>query len=256
MMKIRICITAAIAVAFSGMGLSFAQDEADVLDLRPIEIDVCSYSDGQDQDDYDNVMARMVKWMEDNDSEPYAAWRLNKLYAGDQDFDFVYLGAWSSGTSMGKDVAQYASSAGDIIEAINNVVECAGLSMFTSLNVKESDGDGTGSFVLTVSDCNVADGHRTGDAIRALVEYGEYRDATGSPGGMWIWFPTLGNGEEDFDFKLASSYRSVEALGDAFQWNMDNQAYIERRELFTGLLSCNVPRGYIGDTIVNTLPTD
>ena len=97
---------------------------------------------------------------------------------------------------------------------------------------------------------------RIRDAIGALTEYGEYRNATGSPGGMWVWFPSYGNCDEDYDFKLANSYASVEAFGSNFQWNRDNQAYLKRSELFNGLLDCNVARSYTGTTLVNTLPTN
>ncbi len=57
-----------------------------------------------------------------------------------------------------------------------------------------------------------------------------------------------------FDFKLASSYASIEAFGNNFQWNRDQQAYLKRGELFNGLLDCDVARSYTGSTIVNTLP--
>jgi hypothetical protein len=71
---------------------------------------------------------------------------------------------------------------------------------------------------------------------------------------MWVWFPSYGNGDEDFDFKLANSYASIEAFGNNFQWNRDQQAYLKRGELFNGLLDCDVARSYTGSTIVNTLP--
>jgi len=256
MRKILIGFFSTIVIALSGGITSFAQDGADVPDLTPIEIMLCTYRDGMDSDDHDNAMDEMKEWMEENGTEPYAAWRLNPFYAGNQEFDFVYLGAWSNGSSMGRDITQYGGTAGDAIEAANEVADCGIQSMYTSLNVKEPDGDGTGNFVLTVTDCSTADGRSTRDAIDALVEYGEYRDASGSPGGTWVWFPTYSDGSEDFDFKVANSYSSIEAFGNNFQWNRDNQAYIKRLELFSGLLGCNVARSYIGNTIVNTIPSD
>ena len=255
MRKILLTIFASIVVTLSGIGLSFAQDDSGVPDLTPIELQLCSYRAGQDQADYDKAVDKMSQWMDANDAEPYAAWRLQSLFTGTRTgFDFIYIGAWTSGTSMGKDMTQYFATAGDAIAAANKAADCGNSQMYTSLNVKESDGDGRGEFVLTVSDCNVADGRTTRDAIGALREYGAYRDATGSPGGMWAWFPTYGDGDADFNFKLASSYSSLEAFGNYFQWNRDTQGYIKRSELFDGLLSCDVARAYTGDTLVNTLP--
>ena len=63
-------------------------------------------------------------------------------------------------------------------------------------------------------------------------------------------------GTADFNFKLASSYSSMEEFGKYFQWNRDMQGYLKRNELFGGLLDCNVARAYTGDTLVNTLTTE
>jgi hypothetical protein len=254
MRKILLTIGASLLVALSGVGLSFAQDGSDVPDLVPIEISVCSYKDRKDSDDLDKANAMMRKWMDENDAQPFASFQLDPFYAGDQEFDFVSIGVWANGTSMGKDIAQWRSDAGDAIAAFDDAVDCGGSTMFTSLNVMQPAADSLDSFVLTVTDCNVADGRSTRDAIGALREYGEYRNSTGSPGGMWVWFPTYGSGDEDFDFKMASSYASIEAFGNNFQWNRDNQAYLKRGDLFNGLLDCNVARSYTGSTIVNTLP--
>ena len=257
MKKILFTIFTSMVVTLSGVGSSFAQDDSDVPNLTPIELQLCNYHNGQDRADYDKAVGKMQQWMDDNDAEPYAAWRLQSFFTGARTgFDFIYLGAWASGTSMGKDIAQYRATAGDAIAAAEKAADCANSQMYTSLNVKESDGDGTGDFILTVTDCTVADGRTTANAIDALVEWGQYRDANGSPGGMWIWFPRYGDGDADFNFKLASSYSSMEEFGNYFQWNRDMQGYLKRNELFGGLLDCNVARAYTGDTLVNTLTTE
>jgi hypothetical protein len=154
MRKILLTTVVSFLVTLSGAGLSYAQDGSDVPNLVPIEISVCSYKDRKDSDDYDEAMGMMKKWMEDNDGEPFASFQLNPLYAGNQEFDFVSIGAWASGTSMGKDVAQWSSTAADEIAAIEDAVDCSGATMFTSLNVMQPPGDGSDSFVLIVTDRN------------------------------------------------------------------------------------------------------
>ena len=100
MKKVLLTIFTSIVVTLSGVGSSFAQDDSGVPDLTPIELQLCNYRDGQDQADYDKAVGLMTKWMDDNDAEPYAAWRLKSLYTGARTgFDFIYLGAWVSGTS-------------------------------------------------------------------------------------------------------------------------------------------------------------
>ncbi len=170
MRKILLTIVASLLLTLSGVGLSSAQDGSDVPNLVPIEVSVCSYNDRKDSDDYDKAAGMMKKWMEDNDSEPYASFQLNPLYAGNQEFDFVTIGVWTSGTSMGKDLAQWMSTAGDEIAALEDAVDCSGATMFTSLNVMQPPGDAPDSFVLTVRDCSVADGRSVRDALGAMIK--------------------------------------------------------------------------------------
>ncbi len=258
MRKILISSAAAIVVTFSGVTTSNAQDDGPP-NFVPLEMQVCNYRDGKGSDDFDAAMEKMVKWMEDNDSAPYAGWQINKwMTGGTQEFDFLFLSAWPDGATMGQDITQYVSTAGDALQAFNEVADCPATLLFGSLTVKtppENDGQ-TDGFVLTVSNCTVADGRKTGDAIAAVREYSAYRDANGSAGGTYLWFPVLGGGEEDFDFKLVNSFRSVEAYGNNYQWTVENAAYLKRNELAEGLLECDVARAYVGDTIVNTIASN
>lgn len=217
---------------------------------------VCIYNDDKDSDDLDDAMGEMVEWMQGNDSAPYAAWTLNKFFtAADREFDFLCLGAWPNGSTMGKDISHYLSSAGDAIVAYGDVADCPTSFLFASLNVKEppeTDGQGDG-FVVTMSDCRVAEGRKTADAIVAIREYGAYRDANGSPGGTYLWFPAYGGGAAEFDFKMVNTHASLEAFGDNYQWIVENAAYLKQGELLDGLVNCDVARAYAGDTVVNTI---
>jgi hypothetical protein len=255
MKKYLISIAVSIAISLSGISLSFAQDGGPP-NFVPVEMQVCNYRDGKDRDDLDKSLNEMTAWMADNDSEPYAGWIVEKwITGGTQEFDFLFLNAWPNGSTMGKDITEYGATAGDAIEAFNDVAECPATLLLGSLTVKEppegaSDAD---DFVLTITDCNVADGRKVQDAISAVREYSAYRDANGSVGGTYLWFPVLGGGDEEFNFKLVNSYASIQAYGDSYQWNIENASYMKRRELSEGLLDCNVARAYVGDTIINTM---
>jgi hypothetical protein len=201
-------------------------------------------------------MNAMTKWMSDNDSEPYAGWIIQKwITGGTQDFDFLFLNAWPNGSTMGKDITEYVATADAAMKAFNDVAECPATIFFGSLTVKSPPEGATSAddFVLTVTDCKVAEGRKTADAISAIREYGAYRDANGSVGGTYLWFPVLGGGDEDFNFKMVNSFANIQAYGDYFQWNVENASYAKRSELMDGLLSCNVARAYVGDTIINTI---
>jgi len=257
MRKILISIAAAVVVACSGISITFAQDNGPP-NFIPLEMQACNYEDGKDSDDLDDAMEEMVDWMEKEEGDPYAAWILSKVHTDpSREFDFLYLGAWPNGSTMGRDMAHYFATAGDAIAAYGEVADCGGSSLYASLMVKEppeSDGQGDG-FMVTMSDCTIADGRKTSDAIAAAREFGAYRDANGSPGGTYLWFPAYGvPADNPFDFKMVNTYASVEAFGNFYQWFVEHAAYTKRDELMDGLLECDVPRSYAGDTVVNTLP--
>ena len=131
--------------------------------------------------------------------------------------------------------------------------------MFASLNIKAApENAGDNDFVLTMSNCTVAEGRKTSDATAAMRAYGEYRDANGSPGGSWLWFPAYGGGasQDGFDFKLVNSHAGTEGFGNHYQWVVENAAYLKQGELMDGLVSCDVARAYAGDTIIDTMTQD
>jgi hypothetical protein len=257
MRKYLISIATGIAISLSGISLSFAQ-EGGPPNFVPLEMQVCNYRDGKDRDDLDKALNVMTEWMADNDSEPYAGYILEKWMAGGAlEFDFLFLNVWPNGSTMGKDITDYGATAGDAAKAFDSVADCPATLLFGSLNVKAAPAGASGDdFVLTISDCKVTHGRKTADAIRAIREYSAYRDANGSEGPTFLWFPVLGDGEADFNFKLVNGYPNVQGYGDSYQWNIENASYVKRNELSEGLLDCDVARSYIGDTIINTMTGD
>jgi hypothetical protein len=259
MRKLLIAVAAGTALTLSGVSLSFAQDDGPP-NFIPVEMQACNYKDGKDSSDFDDAMDEMVDWMEKEDGDPYAAWVLDKVYTDpDREFDFLYIGAWPNGSTMGRDMGHYFATAGDAIAAFSDAADCSGASLWATLQVKappESDGQGDG-FMVSMSDCKVAEGRRTSDAMAAVREFGAYRDANGSPGGTYIWFPVYGvAADAPLDFKVVNTFASVEAFGQNYQWFVENTAYTKQGELMDGLLDCDVPRAYSGDTVVNTLPRE
>lgn len=257
MKKLLVGATVAILVPIVGLGIATAQEEEGPPNFVPVELNACSYKDGKDQDDHDRALNLMTEWMEENDSEPYAAFRLFPAYAGDPEFDFVYFGVWPDGATMGRDLRDYAASAEDAIEAWTDAVDCNSV-MFASLQLRapEGGGDGDNDFMVSVSDCNVADGRSNSDAIDAIEEWGAHRDANGSPGGIWVWYPVHGDGDAEFDFKMLASHDDVVAFGNWWKFMVDTASYNVQNELYENLLECDVARLYNGETIINTWPDD
>ena len=138
------------------------------------------------------------------------------------------------------------------------MADCPANLLYASLTIKSPpEGDlSRDGVVITMSDCKVADGRKTSDAIAAARAYGDYRTANGSPGGTWLWFSVYGGGDGDFDFKMINSHTNYQALGNSYQWSVENASYLKSAELYEGLLDCDTARAYLADSVVNTFPTD
>lgn len=251
MKKLLLSTVAAACTLFLGTGITSAQDG--VPEIRPVEMWVCNYRDGKDQGDMDKAFEDFV---EATEGDAYAGYRLVPSYrAGDQSFDFIYLGVWESGSMMGRDLADYATKGGDADEAWDEVADCPASLMYGSIRIQQNDdaGEGSGNFMLSISDCKLAHGVSNGQALGALTRFNDYRVASGSSVGTIAWFPIYGGGDVGFDFKLAHVYSGQQHFGDSFQWFVDNQAYLVQEDMLNGVVSCDVPRLYSGDTILNNM---
>lgn len=252
MKRLLMAALSAVLVFLTGMSPTYAQDG--VPQFRPVELWACTFNDRKDQDDMDNVYEM---YMGDENETPYAAWQLNPWFVGNrnQQFDFIFLGAWANQTAMGADLAANFAGSGDVDAAWDETVTCGGL-LFASLRIQAPPETGAGdNFILTVRDCKTNKGIGNGQAVRAINAYNDYRVANGLTVPTFVWFPAAGNGEADeaYDFKIASAYADAQAWGDAGQWFVDNQAYQVRSDISRGILSCDEPRVYVGRTLMDNL---
>jgi hypothetical protein len=249
--SIRTALLAACTLLIGSPAIQ-AQDDGPA--FQPLEMWACNFRDRKDQDDMDSVYEQLVDATGD---AAYASWQLNPYFAGARvrDFDFLYLGAWSDGSAMGADLESYMADATEIGEAWDETVEC-GAMMFASNTIQDvpaSDGEGSGTFMLTVSDCKIAHGRTAAQAIGAISRYNDYRVANGSVVPTFAWFPVYGDGSAEFDFKLAQAYSGPQAMGDQFSWIVDNQSYNVENALTQGLVDCDEARAYVGRTIMDNL---
>ena len=240
-------LSATLAMAVSTT--SSAQDAPP--NFLPLEMWACTFNDRQDQDDMNRVY-EMVE--EEGGDVAYAAWQLNPYMAGDRinQFDFLYLGAWANNTTMGNDLANVLSSESEA--AWGEVARCGG-TLFASLTIQANPppSDDSGDFMIAIQDCKTAHGASNLQALNAIRQFNDYRVANGMTLGTFAWFPVYGNGEADFNFKLATAYDNPEALGASGQWTVDNAAYRVRTDMMEGIVSCDEGRLYIGSTIMDNL---
>lgn len=244
-------ILAAFAAALTILTVvpgAFAQDNRP--GVFPIEMWACTFKDRKDQDDMDAVYEQI-----DAESDAaYGAWQLNPWMAGDlnQQFDFLYIGAWASGNVMGADVANLFSGDSESSESWDETVDCTSF-LYTGIDIQQTPNEEDGHYFVTLSDCRAGKGVSNGQAVNGIRRFNDYLVENGLTVGTDVWFPVHGNGDAEFDFKLVHVYTGPEQWGDAWQWRVNNQAFQARRNYMNGVVSCDESRLYSTRTLMNSL---
>lgn len=111
------------------------------------------------------------------------------------------------------------------------------------------------TLAVSFSDYNMRDGASFDDIHESLVSWSEFSSEKGSTAGMWVFFPAMGGGGEEFDFKWVSAHDNMEEHGkDRDLYSKNGQEKAE--ELFAGKLVCNSSRVYIATSLRNAQRPD
>jgi len=239
--------TAYSMLALMAAGSAVAQEEGEGPTAFPVEIYVCNFNEGMGHAELNKWADKWNAWIESTSSPPvpYSAWTLTPFYFGeDQDFDFIWLGTSPNAAALGRAYDNYLSNSGDLQPEFDKIATCGAHNNFATVNIKEPADDGeSSSFVLSFSNCNLAEGKTFDDAMPALQAWSEYRTGHGSGSGMWVMFPAYGGGQADFDFKFVVSHQNHEALGVDYD-HYAQGGHAKAGELFGGLLECDESRAY------------
>lgn len=232
-------------IALTGISSTIAQEaESEEPSVFPVDIKVCSYKDGMGSADLDKWFEKFNAWAGSTPTpDGYSAWTLTPFYYGpEQDFDFIWMGTSPNAAALGLGHDAWVYST-EITPEFYTIATCEAFSNFATLNIKEPPDDDDAEFVVSFSDCEIAEGKNFDDVKPALQAWSEYRTGHGSAAGMWVMWPAYGGGEADYDFKFAVSHP------DYARWGVDYDEYAKgghakAEELFGGLLDCNVARAY------------
>lgn len=252
-MKRLQCVLAS-AVLIMPFGTAFADghegeaEEANV--ASPMEMYACTYNEGKGPADLDAATKKFNAWADKQDIDDYSAWTLVPFYSSpEQKFDVLWFGGSAKAKALGRVQDVWLATGSKEAEAFAEVMICDTHAAFAVLMMKkpaerEDDSD---NFVVTFSDCNVAEGMSFDDLYMPIKEWGEYKAETGSGAGHWVFFPSFGGGKEDYDFKWVSSAESFESIGA--DWDQFSESGWEKaNELFQGKLSCDSARAYVATT--------
>jgi hypothetical protein len=240
-------LAAIFALLFAGPALSQVTKDG-MGKVLPVELYACKYLEGKDAGDLDQVISRWSKFMDDNAIDNYAAWTLTPYHFGsEQDFDVVWMGAFSDGNAMGSGINTYFAKGGDIQKGFDAVLDCSGHSLMSSAMYRAPvAGPTPASAIITMMDCELNKGKRYSDIQAAEVKWAEYLTGKGSKAGYWHWFPVYGGGDAEYDYKVVFSYADYTELGADFELNANGGGREAGEAIFDDIDDCDDARVYLG----------
>jgi hypothetical protein len=109
--------------------------------------------------------------------------------------------------------------------------------------------------LVRFSDCTVAEGAGPEQALAAHRQFGEYMHSKGSDTLAWMFYPGMGAGDIDFDYKLVLANSDYNSLGKAMDIIANGGGWMERDKVFGGKVSCDSFRLYEADLVRNYTAT-
>lgn len=238
--------TAALACLLAGTAALGQVSEEGMGKVLPVHLYACSYLEGKGPGDLEKVIAGWTKYADDNGLEDYAAWTLTPYHFGpEQDFDVIWLGAYSDGHAMGKGVDNWLATGQQQRAAFDRVVDCDAHLALASAVYKMPEGGTPDSGLLTMMDCKLNEGQEY-EAIKAAeLTWAAHLEDAGSKAGYWHWFPMYGGGDADYDYKVVFAYPDFASLGADFERFANGGGREMSDETFGDIDECDDARVYV-----------
>jgi hypothetical protein len=241
-----ISVIAAVFVVPVASSIANAQDDPGFL-IIPVEHYACKYNEGQGPADLDKAVATWSKFMDDKGIDNYAAWTLTPHYFGsEQDFDFLWMGAWKDGNAMGSGTDMWLSTGGEHAARFAKVAKCNVHVNSASINYKlPPGGQAPETGVITYSNCHMKHGVAYDAVAMATGQWAKVLTDAGSPTAIYHQFPVFGPGGEDApDFLWMEAYNNHTDLGADYERMGNGRLYMKQGQLLDHLVDCDTPRVY------------
>lgn len=227
-----------------------AQDGDQGPNVSPLEIYTCNYLKGKDRGDLDKVIARWNAWTDANDPAPYNAWVMTPAFTGpDITFDLAWMGAWPTFADMGKSLQTWQDKGSQMNASFFSVFSCDQHSSMGVIPLQAPEGKFPKKSLIRFSDCTVAEGKSSSDALAAHRKMISFMNADGQNTAAYVFFPGMGAGDIDFDYKLVLAnpdYPSLAKDGEKFT---NGGGWMEAGKLMDGVTSCDSFRLYQADLV-------
>lgn len=166
--------------------------------------------------------------------------------------EVVWLGAWQNGRDMGRGMQQWATDNDGLAAEFDRVITCGEHSNSASLNIRPPVDNWPGAGGVAVfANCTVAEGKTMEDALAAHQAWAKHLDATGSKAGMWVFFPSFGQNNPAWDYKVVTSHPDYNSFGADWENYANAQGWMKAMEIAGGIVSCDSPRVYHSTTVRN-----
>lgn len=252
MKKILKAISVVAAFVPLAMGSAMAQvSEEGMGKVLPVELFACSYNDGKDEGDLNRVITRWTRWMDERNNDDYAAWTLTPYHYGpDQEFDMIWMGAFTDGNAMGAGVDQYFAEGGDINDAFEEVITCgAHIGLASAMYKSPPNNETPESSIITMMDCELNEGNRYSDIKAAELAWAKHMTSAGSTAGTFHWSPIYGGGDAEYDYKVVNAYENYTELGADWERFSNGGGREASTEIFDDIDECDDARVYIATSI-------
>lgn len=215
----------------------------------PVEMYTCSFNDGKDADDLDDVVEKWTDWADEKGVDDYAAWTLTPYYFGpgaNAGFDVIWMGAGKNAVALGTRQHEYLANDAGLVEDFAEVLDCGSHANYASINYKAPPQGATpADSVITFSDCSFKEGASGSSVGSAMAQWSQHLTDQGSSTGIFHWYPAFGGGGEDFDFKWLQAHESLVTLGADYDNFSTGGGYAKYQQLFNHQVSCDTARVYM-----------
>ncbi len=230
---------------------AIAQEADKAPALNPVEVFTCDYNKGKSRADLDKVIARWNKWSDDNNPTPYTAWVMTPVFYGPEiTFDIVWLGGWPSYAAMGENQTIWQNEGRKMNAEFFKVLSCDTHSSMAVMPM-QAPGEPTSSSLVRFMDCEIDDDASPEDVLTAHREFGSFMQSKGSDTAAWLFFPALGAGDIEYDYKLVLANADHRSLAKDGEIIANGGGWMKRGEVFKDIVQCDSPRLYQADLVRN-----
>jgi len=236
MKKVMSAVATAAAIVWGAPALA----QEGQVKAAPVDFRACTFMEGKGMKDLEKVSENFRAYANKHDFD-YAAWLLVPEFASAVPYDFGWLGAWPSSEAFGVSMEKWKSTGKELAADFAEVMDCGGrheLAMWVPITAPESSPE---EGVLMISRCSLQDGKTEQDAYQAHLAFGSHMRGLGSMASSWLFYPSMGTGDIDYDYYHAAAFYRYSDLGAAMELYSNGGGYQAAQKMLFPVVECQSP---------------